>query len=148
MYFANSNIDTYEEYLKRLEAAKVLADAEGVELIAEEYNHDEWLDEVAAGFENEPEKGSRCARCFRFNLAQTAKYAKEHGFDAFTSSLTISPHKVSAMVFSAGNDVSEPCAFLEIDFKKKNGYLKSLQRTKELGLYRQSYCGCEFSKLK
>jgi predicted adenine nucleotide alpha hydrolase (AANH) superfamily ATPase len=145
LFYANSNIDTKEEFDLRFENVNRLAEAEGVAVFSSPYDHEAWLREVASGYENEPEKGSRCARCFRFNLAQTAKYAKEHGFDAFTSSLTISPHKVSAMVFSAGNDVSEPCAFLEIDFKKKNGYLKSLQRTKELGLSRQSYCGCEFS---
>jgi predicted adenine nucleotide alpha hydrolase (AANH) superfamily ATPase len=111
-------------------------------------DHEKWLEQVAAGFEGEPEKGARCQRCFRFNLAQTAKYAAEHGYDAFTSSLTVSPHKVSAMVFAAGNESAGPVAFLEIDFKKKNGFLLSLRRAKELGLYRQSYCGCEFSKLK
>ena len=142
MYFANSNIDTYEEYLKRLEAAKVLADAEGVELIAEEYNHDEWLDEVAAGFENEPEKGVRCERCFRYNLAKTAAYLESHDFDLFCTSLTVSPHKPSLKIFAA----TEHEKFEKFDFKKKEGFKLSVSRSAQLGLYRQSYCGCEYSK--
>ena len=148
LFYANSNIDTEEEFLLRLESADKLAQNEGIAVFAAPYDHEKWLEEVAKGYEAEPEKGARCARCFRYNLAETAKYASEHGFDAFTSSLTVSPHKISAMVFEAGKEVSEPCAFLEIDFKKKNGFLRSLRRTGELGLYRQNYCGCEFSKLK
>ena len=148
MYFANSNIDTKEEWEKRLEAAKVLAAVEGVPLFVEPYDHEEWLREVAAGFEGEPEKGARCLRCFRYNIGKAVKFAAENGFGAVTSSLTISPHKVSAAVFEAGKGAAEGTGveFLEYDFKKKDGFLKSLKRTKELGLYRQAYCGCEFSK--
>ena len=148
MYFANSNIDTEEEWERRLAAAKVLAAVEGVPLFVEPYDHEEWLREVAAGFEAEPEKGARCARCFRYNIGKAVKFAAENGFGAVTSSLTISPHKVSAAVFAAGESAAEGSGvvFLEYDFKKKDGFLKSLKRTKELGLYRQAYCGCEFSK--
>ncbi len=98
--------------------------------------------DVACGYEDEPEKGARCARCFRYNLAKTAAYAREHGFDAFTTSLTVSPHKVSEMVFAA----SDYPMFLKENFKKREGFKRSLARTAELGLYRQSYCGCEFSR--
>ncbi len=148
LYFANSNIDTAEEWERRLAAARRLAEAEVVELIAEPYNHAEWLDQVAKGFENEPEKGARCARCYLYNLRKTAKYAAAHGYAAITTSLTISPHKPSKTVFAAGEAAAEGTSveFLPVDFKKKNGFLKSIARTKELGLYRQSYCGCEFSK--
>jgi predicted adenine nucleotide alpha hydrolase (AANH) superfamily ATPase len=148
LFYANSNIDTREEFELRYENLAHLAQEEGVGVFSAPYDHEKWLEQVAAGFEGEPEKGARCQRCFRFNLDQTAKYAAEHGYDAFTSSLTVSPHKVSAMVFAAGNESAGPVSFLEIDFKKKNGFLLSLRRAKELGLYRQSYCGCEFSKLK
>ena len=148
MYFANSNIDTKEEWEKRLEAAKILAAVEGVPLFVEPYDHEEWLREVAAGLEGEPEKGARCLRCFRYNIGKAVKFAAENGFGAVTSSLTISPHKVSAAVFEAGKGAAEGTGveFLEYDFKKKDGFLKSLKRAKELGLYRQGYCGCEFSK--
>lgn len=142
MLFANSNIDTEEEFERRLAAAKKLAEHEGVGIVALPYDHGEWLREVAAGFESEPEKGARCARCFRYNLAKAAAYAAEKGFDEFTTSLTVSPHKVSKTIFEASDDPR----FLREDFKKKEGFKTSVRRTAELGLYRQNYCGCEFSK--
>ena len=154
MLFANSNIDTREEFEKRLHEAEKLAKVDGVKIAALPYDHEEWLREVAAGFEHEPEKGARCARCFRYNLAKTAEFAAAHGFDEFTTSLTVSPHKVSAMIFAAAKEAEgttadnrQPTAgFLRIDFKKKEGFKLSVRRATELGLYRQSYCGCEFSK--
>ena len=161
LFFSNSNIDAEAEFEKRLDNARTLADAEGVELAADIYNHVDWLEKVAKGFEDEPEKGARCARCFRYNLARTAAYAAAHGYDAFTTSLTVSPHKVSRTVFEAGAEAAwsasaKDCGgsaaaapeFLPVDFKKKDGFLRSLRRAAELGLYRQSYCGCEFSRRK
>ena len=150
MFFANSNIDTKEEFEKRLGEAKKLAAVDGVKIVALPYDHEEWLREVAAGYEHEPEKGARCARCFRYNLTKAAEYAKAHGFENFTTSLTVSPHKVSSMIFAAAKShlsslIPHP-SFLEIDFKKNEGFKLSTRRAKELGLYRQSYCGCEFSK--
>ena len=142
MLFANSNIDTLEEFDKRLAEAKRLAAAEGVAIEALPYDHDEWLREAAAGFEAEPEKGERCRRCFRYNLAKAARHAEANGFDLFTTSLTVSPHKVSEMVFAASDDPR----FLKENFKKHDGFKRSLARSAELGLYRQSYCGCEFSR--
>ena len=150
MLFANSNIDTREEYEKRLGEAEKLAAAEGVALAALPYEHDEWLREVAAGYEREPEKGARCARCFRYNLAKAAEYATAHGIDEFTTSLTVSPHKVSKVIFGVAQEIAdarpEGAAFLAEDFKKREGFKVSVRRAAELGLYRQEYCGCEFSK--
>ncbi len=148
LYFANSNIDTEEEWTRRLDSVRRLAKVEGVELVAEPYNHVEWLEQVARGFENEPEKGARCARCYLYNLRKTAEYAALHGYPLITTSLTVSPHKPSKAVFGAGEAAVSAVSveFLPFDFKKRNGFLKSVARTKELGLYRQSYCGCEFSK--
>ena len=150
LLFANSNIDTREEFEKRLREAEKLAAADGVPIEALPYDHEEWLREVAAGYEHEPEKGERCARCFRYNLGKAAEYAKAHGFDAFTTSLTVSPHKVSAMIFSAAVDAEKASGshFAPWDFKRQGGYDRSVKRATELGLYRQSYCGCEFSKLR
>ena len=142
MFFSNSNIDTREEFERRLCAARRLAAAEGVEIVVDEYDHDAWRREVADGFENEPERGKRCERCYRYNLRRTAEYAARNGFDAFTTSLTVSPHKPSAKIFAASDDVR----FLREDFKKKDGFRLSVKRAAELCLYRQSYCGCEFSK--
>ena len=143
MLFANSNIDTREEFERRKAAAERLAEVDGVAFAALAYDHDEWLREVAAGFESEPEKGRRCERCFRYNLAKAAAFARERGIAAFTTSLTVSPHKASRLVFAASD---EP-GFLKVDFKKKDGFKLSVRRTAELGLYRQNYCGCEFSKV-
>ena len=142
MFFANSNIDTREEYERRLAGARRLAETEGVELVADDYDHEAWLREVADGFENEPEKGQRCERCYRYNLARTAAYLEAKGYDAFCTSLTVSPHKPSARIFAASDD----SRFLKEDFKRREGFKLSVERAKELGLYRQAYCGCEFSK--
>ena len=159
LFFSNSNIDTEEEFEKRLANARKLAEAEGVEIVADAYDHADWLEKVAKGLEDAPEKGARCAKCFRYNLARAAAWAAAHGCEAFTTSLTVSPHKISAMVFEAGADAAweasaKECGgaaaaapkFLPVDFKKKDGFLRSLRRAGELGLYRQSYCGCEFSR--
>ena len=152
LLFANSNIDTAAEFARRQAAAEALARAEGVPFAALPYDHAEWLREVAAGFENAPEKGARCARCFRYNLAKAADYAAAQGMSAFTTSLTVSPHKPSAVVFAAGEAAANAVAtcppFLALDFKKKDGFKLSVRRSAELGLYRQTYCGCEFSKGK
>lgn len=142
MFFSNSNIDTREEWERRLAAARALAAAEGVDLVADEYDHGTWLREVAAGCEDAPEKGVRCERCYRYNLARTAAFSAANGFDGFTTSLTVSPHKPSAKIFAASDDPK----FLHEDFKKRDGFKLSVRRAAELGLYRQPYCGCEFSR--
>lgn len=153
MLFANSNIDTREEFDKRLREAEKLAAVDGLKIVALPYDHEEWLREVAAGYEHEPEKGARCSRCFRYNLTKAAEYAKAHGFDEFTTSLTVSPHKCSPVIFAVARTIeqseqsnNQTVRFLPEDFKKHEGFKLSTRRTKELGLYRQNYCGCEFSK--
>ena len=146
MYFSNSNIDSREEFERRAAAAKRRAAADGVEIAIDEYRHEAWLKAVK-GLENEPERGKRCDACFRFNIARAAEFAKKRGIAKVTSSLTVSPHKSSARVFAAGDEVAGDM-FLHEDFKKKDGFLCSIRRTKELNLYRQSYCGCEFSKCR
>ena len=151
LLFANSNIDTAEEFERRRAAAETLAKADGVPFAVLPYDHEEWLREVAAGYEDAPEKGARCARCYRYNLEKAAAFAAAHGQDAFTTSLTVSPHKPSAVVFAAGEAVGRavaprPLQFLADDFKKRDGFKLSVRRAAELGLYRQSYCGCEFSR--
>ena len=155
MVFANSNIDTKEEFERRRAAAEALAHADGAEFVVLDYDHEDWLREVAAGHENDPERGERCRRCFRYSLARVAEYAARNGIGHFTTSLTVSPHKDSRTVFAAGHAAAGGCSlheiggtprFLEENFKKDDGFLMSVRRAKELGLYRQSYCGCEFSR--
>jgi hypothetical protein len=105
------------------------------------YDHDAWLAQIK-GFEHEPERGARCAKCFDFSLRRTAQMAKRLNIPEFTTTLTISPYKSSKMIFEVG---SKYAGFSPIDFKKRNGFLRSSQISREMHLYRQSYCGCEFS---
>lgn len=109
LFFSNANIAPREEYEKRLATARQLAEAVGVELVEDAgASHDEWLETVARGYEDAPEGGERCRRCFAFSLSRAAAYAAEHGYPAFTTSLTVSPHKRSATVFEAGREAACP----------------------------------------
>ncbi|MFO7937831.1 MAG: epoxyqueuosine reductase QueH [Kiritimatiellia bacterium] len=144
LFFSNANIFPAEEYNKRLQELIRLAGICGAALIVDETDHNDWLIDVAAGFEAEPEKGERCQRCFRYSLERTYAHMKAEGFDAFTTTLSVSPHKVSQVISAVGRDVSEQ-TYLDINFKKKDGFKHSLKLSKEYGLYRQNYCGCEFS---
>lgn len=149
MLFANSNIDTPEEFERRRAEAERLARVDGVPFFSLPYDHEDWLRVVAAGLENEPERGRRCERCYRYNLSRAAAFAADNGFDAFTTSLTVSPHKPSGTILAIGRAVAAgtpSVAFAERDFKKRDGFKLSVDRSAELGLYRQNYCGCEFSR--
>ncbi len=144
LFFFNPNLFPHEEYLRRKAAAERLARAEGVELAEDAPDHAAWREAVAEGFEGCREGGERCARCFRFSLARAAARMGALGCAAFTTSLTVSPHKRSALIHAIGREVGGG-AFVPYDFKKRNGFLESNRRAAELGLYRQVYCGCEFS---
>ena len=147
LFFSNANIAPTEEYQKRLDAVHVLAESMQVPLLIDATSHDDWLTHVADGFEKEPEKGIRCERCFRYSLSRTYGEMVRQGFDAFTTSLTVSPHKPSSLLFEMGRSISE-ANFLAVDFKKNNGFVQSVRLATEMGLYRQRYCGCEFSLRK
>ncbi len=140
LFFSNSNIAPESEYNLRLEAMKKLAQIYHLELIVDHYEHDLWLTQVAQGFENEPEKGARCPRCFSFALTRTNQFSDD--FDGFCTSLTISPHKNSKTIFECGRKFDK---FVPYDFKKQNGFKLSCDLTAKYQLYRQCYCGCEFS---
>lgn len=141
LFYSNSNIFPREEYNKRLEEARRLAEIWKVELIEDSWDHKEWLAFVR-GFEKEPEGGKRCTKCFEFNLRRTAQKAKELGYPLYTTTLTLGPYKNSKMIFSIAEQFP---GFLEYNFKKKDGFLRSIELSNEYGLYRQNYCGCEFS---
>lgn len=145
VYFCNPNIDTKEEFEKRLEAQKVVCMYHWVDLIIEEYNHTSYI-EFIEGYESEPEKGLRCERCIHLRLLQTAKKAKELGIKKYTTSLPISPHKNFEKITQIAQSISDDLEFVAFDFKKKDGFLKTNKLSKELGIYRQNYCGCEFAK--
>ena len=142
LFFSNPNISPKEEYEKRLENARKVSTVYETPLVEGKYDHKVWLDFIA-GLEDEPEKGRRCHRCFPFNLKRAADYANENNFDYFTTTLTISPHKDSKSIFEIGNMLGN---FLELDFKKNDGFKKSLSLSEEYDLYLQDYCGCEFSR--
>ncbi len=141
LFFSNSNIYPRDEYDKRLFFAKKLADIWNVIIEEDQYDHLEWI-KVVKGLENEPEKGARCVKCFEFSIKRTAEMADRFDFPAFTTTLTLSPHKISKMIFKIGEQYDK---YIPFDFKKEDGFLKSIQLSKEYDLYRQNYCGCEFS---
>lgn len=145
-YFYNPNIYPDTEYQKRLEAERTLCKYSGCELIEPEYNPEEYYSAVS-GLENEPEKGKRCDKCFELRLLKTAEFAKLNGIKNFTTSIVISPHKNFARLTEIGQRIAKEydLNYLAIDFKKKDGFLKTNKISRELGLYRQNYCGCKFA---
>lgn len=145
VYFCNHNLDTKEEFDRRLNAQKIVCMYHWVDLVIEEYNHNKYLDYVK-GYESEPERGLRCDKCIELRLQETVKKAKELGIKKYTTSLVISPHKNFNKISSIGKSLSDEIEYIAIDFKKKDGFLKTNNLSKELGLYRQNYCGCEFAK--
>ena len=145
VYFCNPNLDTKEEFERRLEAQKIVCMYHWVDLIVEEYNHNDFL-QISKGLENEPERGKRCDKCIELRLKMAAKKAKELGIKKFTTSLVISPHKNYEKITEIGQANADGIEYVAIDFKKKDGFLKTNKLSKELGIYRQNYCGCEFSK--
>jgi predicted adenine nucleotide alpha hydrolase (AANH) superfamily ATPase len=146
-FFYNPNIHLKYEYLKRLNEVIRLTKDLGLKIIIPEYDVDPWF-EIVNGLEDEPEGGKRCAVCFEMRLRETVRYAKEHKFDSFTTTLTISPHKNAALINKIGAEIGEQnqVPFLEANFKKKDGYLRSIELSKKYDLYRQKYCGCIFSR--
>ena len=148
VYFYNPNIHPEVEYRKRLDAEITLCKNFGVELIEGEYDTDKFFD-CAKGLELEPEKGKRCDKCFELRLKQTAELAIKSGIKNFTTSIVISPHKNFQKLTDIGERIAKEYGlnYIAIDFKKKDGFLKTNKISKELGLYRQNYCGCKFSIL-
>lgn len=145
VYFCNPNLDTKEEFERRLEAQKIVCMYHWVDLVVEEYKHEDFL-KIAKGLEQEPEKGLRCDECIKLRLRKTVKKARELGIKYITTSLVISPHKNFAKITEIGKSLAEDLEYVAIDFKKKDGFLKTNKLSKELGIYRQNYCGCEFSR--
>ena len=146
--FFNPNIAPEEEYQKRLEANKKVCEHFGINFIELLPNHNAWLKAVAAGFEQEPERGARCKRCFLYRLRQAAKYAKENGFEEFSSVLGISRYKDLASV-NAAAEIAQKEFEIAYDFtnwRKNAAEQEGIKLVKELNLYLQKYCGCEFSK--
>lgn len=145
--FYNPNI-AGEEYYKRKSELERFLSVTGWATIAD-CTHDESEYYTAVkGFENYAEGGERCARCFKLRLEHCAKEAKEKGYDFFTTTLTISPLKNAEVINNIGKEAAEKygAQWLPCDFKKCDGYLRSIRLSEEYGLYRQNYCGCTFSR--
>ena len=147
VFYYNPNISPESEFLKRAEEQIKYARKLGIDVIVPDYNDGEFFDAVK-GLEGEPEGGARCRACFEQRLDFTAKYAKEHGFDYFTTTLSVSPHKNAEVLNSVCEAMAEKYGITNLygDFKKKNGYKRSCELSAANGLYRQDYCGCVFSK--
>jgi len=146
-FFYNPNIHPEHEYKQRLSELKKVSKELNIEIFEQQYNSDRWFD-LVNGLEDEPEGGKRCAVCFKMRMQEAAKFAKEKGYDLFTTTLTISPHKNAKLINQIGLELGEQCGiqFLESDFKKKDGYKRSVELSKYYNLYRQDYCGCVFSR--
>jgi predicted adenine nucleotide alpha hydrolase (AANH) superfamily ATPase len=145
-FFFNPNIDPAEEYLNRFRAIEEFCRLKEIELISGGNDHQEWL-KLIAGLEHQPEGGRRCDVCFFMRLRRTAMVAAERGFTVFGTTLSISPHKDSLTINRIGGQAAHDYAvrFIEEDFKQDNGYRRSCELSRQYGLYRQKYCGCEYS---
>lgn len=147
VYFYNPNIFPASEYEKRRAEAKRIAREFKLKFIAGDYNHDKWL-QLVRGREHDPERGERCLICYKERMEAAAKLAKEKNFEYFATTLSISPHKASGAISEIGGNLEKErgVKFFDFDFKKDDGFRKSCALAKELGLYRQNYCGCEYSR--
>ena len=168
VFYYNPNIMRQEEYKKRVEEEKRLiaaynqqveksdftgmnssVGARKIEIIEGDYDPSYFLSKVK-GYESCPEGGERCTICFEMRLEESAIIAKKYGFDCFTTTLTISPLKDAERLNRIGREMGEKhgVMFLPSDFKKKNGYKRSIELSHMFDLYRQDFCGCEFSRLQ
>lgn len=171
IFYYNPNIHPSEEYYRRLEELKKfltqfpISIQNNTKLIIDEYNPEEYFEltnvRSETELQTEPEKGERCRRCYKFRMERAYEYALKNGFDWFTTTLSISPHKDSEKINTIGleleqktndssliNNLTKITKFLPSDFKKKGGFLRSTQLSDEYGLWRQDYCGCVYSMRK
>lgn len=149
LYFFNPNIAPEEEYKKRLEAVRQVAREVGVDLIEGPYQPKEWF-ALVRGHENDQEGGERCEMCFSLRLGESAKYAKENGFEFFATTLTIGRNKKASVINPLGEKWAKEfnIKFLAGDFKKSGGQVETDRESHRLRLYRQNYCGCVYSMKK
>lgn len=150
LYFYNPNIYPYSEFEFRADELKrlVLEMKLDVKIVVEEYENEEF-EKVAKSYGDLPEGLTRCINCYKLRLEKSVKYAKENDFEFVTTTLSISPHKDAVKLNEIGGQLAEKygVSYLFSDFKKKNGYKRSCELSKEYSLYRQNYCGCKYSKM-
>ena len=151
IYYYNPNISPVDEYKHRVEEQKRLIRElpvrHPISFVEGPYEPEKFR-EISRGLEDVPEGGERCFACYELRQRQAAQYASQHGFDYFTTTLSVSPHKNAAKLNEIGLRLAEEygTAYLVSDFKKKNGYLTSIRLSAQYGLYRQDYCGCVYSR--
>ena len=149
--FYNPNITDYEEYLKRKEELKRLIKDVNyqIEIMDCDYDKEKFIS-MALGLEDKKEGDIRCYKCYKLRLEKTAMLAKENNFDYFTTTLSISPYKNSKWLNEIGEELANKynINYLYADFKKKNGYKRSIELSNIYHLYRQDYCGCIYSKVE
>ena len=151
IYYYNPNIEPEAEFRKRAgEEERFVRESRpegGVRVIVAEYDH-EAFERIARGREEMPERSERCYLCYELRMRKTARYAKDHGYEGFTTSLSVSPYKSSRWINEIGERLSQEIGipFLHSDFKKQNGYARSIELSREYGLYRQDWCGCVYSR--
>lgn len=152
VFYYNPNISPLSEYEKRIsELRRLISEmplSHKINFIGGTYEPEKF-DNIAKGLENVPEGGERCFKCYRLRMEEAAKIAAEKGFDYFTTTLSISPHKNAEMLNEIGVELEKEynIKYLYSDFKKKNGYKRSIELSREYNLYRQNYCGCIYSKM-
>lgn len=149
VFYYNPNIEPYEEYIKRKEEQKRFLSEQNknIKFMDCDYENEEFK-RISKGLEDLPEGGHRCHECYKLRLLKTAQKAKEQSFNYFGTTLTVSPYKNSQILNALGHEISEKLniKYLYSDFKKKEGYKRSIELSKEYNLYRQDYCGCSYSK--
>lgn len=151
IYYYNPNISPYEEYQKRVSEIKrfinELETKNPIHFMEGKYDP-ESFDMIAKGLEDEPEGGARCSKCYHLRLKETASVAKKYNFDYFTTTLSVSPYKNAEKLNKIGRVLEKEYDvwYLVSDFKKKDGYKRSIELSKQYDLYRQDYCGCIYSK--
>ena len=144
VFFFNPNIQPQIEYQRRRDAASIVAGALDVQMLEGEYQPSDWYKDLQP-YSQEAEGGGRCLLCYRLRLEESFKISAKENCDYFTTTLSVSPHKVSSVIIDIGKDISRN-NFLSFDFKKEDGFKRSIAAAKELNLYRQNYCGCLFSR--
>jgi predicted adenine nucleotide alpha hydrolase (AANH) superfamily ATPase len=142
-YFYNPNVYPYAEYQRRLETAAKAAEHLGFSIEPGPYDSADWLVEVEP-LKNEPEGGQRCLLCYHIRLKQTYQFMLEQDADAFTTTLTVGPRKSAVIINMIGQEIGGD-KFLDRDFKKKDGFKRAIDLSKQWQLYRQNYCGCIYS---
>lgn len=145
--YYNPNIEPFNEYEKRKQEQIKIIEKYNLKYLDCDYDN-ELFHKMSIGLENVPEKGIRCHKCYRLRLNYVASKAKENGFEYFGTTLTVSPYKLSNVINEIGKELESiyNVKYLVSDFKKNNGYKRSIELSKEYGLYRQNYCGCIYSR--